>query len=34
MIEKKLILPNSTLTTNIKAIEGFSPETTKIKIAH
>ena len=32
MIEKKLILPNSTLTTNIKAIEGLSPDTTTITI--
>jgi len=34
MVEKKLILPNSTLVTNIKAIEEFSPETTTIVIEH
>ena len=33
MIEKKLILPNSSLTTKVKAIDGFSPETSSIIIA-
>ena len=34
MIDKKLVLPNSTLITNVKAIDGFSPENTTITITN
>ena len=32
MVTKKLILPNSVLTTDLKAVDGFSPASTKITI--